>query len=574
MRLWQTLLALTALWAVLYLPGLGGPELKGEEGRRILPALEMLKTGEWILPVMEGQPYVRKPPLINWAIATSVAVTGTISEFTVRLPSALSVLALALAGAGLLRSFLAGPGATASDQARAALLFGIMLLLHAGMFSKGRLAEIEALYVALTGIAIALWIHLWREEASPWLTYTLPWFWLGLGLLAKGPPHLFFFYGVVIAVLWKGQALRELRHPAHAAGVLVMLGVFLPWALAVKRKLAAVQTEVKAAATWVDQLTERFSFEQFNAVDWLTGPLWALLIILPWGLVLPFFWRRLPLLAGPPGSRDAAITRGLQWGVVITTAAVLLIPATRPRFVQPLSLPALLLCALVFWRGLPAAWQSWWSRLALGAAALLSIGGVIAPFVVPTLRDSRYNALVAALATAGVALAVWRLWVKFRHLRQPLHLALATALVGMLLSAIHAATVIPAKKPREDTRPIGAQLSEIVGTHHLAIVNPGETPSPLHWRFYLRSPHTVVRRLSEVPKHTDFLLLPVKQVTTPEQRQRVIDRLGFPHEVLRLTDALHNEFSLWSRQPPPATATDEENASQRVRITPKLPAAE
>jgi 4-amino-4-deoxy-L-arabinose transferase-like glycosyltransferase len=570
MRLWQTLLALTALWAALYLPGLGGPELKGEEGRRILPALEMLKTGEWILPVMEGQPYVRKPPLINWAIAASVSTTGTVSEFSARLPSVLSVLALALAGAVLLRGFITGPGASNSDQARAALLLGVMLLLHAGMFSKGRLAEIEALYVALTGIALALWIHLWREEASPWLTYILPWLWLGLGLLAKGPPHLFFFYGVVVAVLWKARALRELLHPAHATGVLVMLGVFAPWALAVKAKLSAVKTDVNAGATWIDQLTERFSFDQFDAVNWLTGPLWALLIILPWGLVLPVFWKRLPSLAGPPGSRDAALADGLRWGVLLTTAAVLIIPATRPRFVQPLTLPALTLCALVVWRGLPSIWQSWWSRLALGAAALLSGLGVAAPFFVPGLRDARHNALVASLATAGVALAVWRLWLKFRHLRQPLHLALATALVGILLSAIHATTVIPAKKNREDTRPVGARLSDIVGTYHLAIVNPGETPSPLHWRFYLRSPHTVVRRLSQVPAHADFLLLPAKQADTPDHRRRLIDNLGFPYEILRFSDALHNDFALWSRQPPPDTPTDTgKPASTDVHVHPR-----
>lgn len=570
MRLWQSLLALTTLWAALYLPGLGGPELKGEEGRRILPALEMLKTGEWILPVMEGQPYVRKPPLINWAIAASVSVTGTISEFSARLPSALSVLALALAGAVLLRGFIAGPGTTASDQARAALLLGIMLLLHAGMFSKGRLAEIEALYVALTGIALALWIHLWREEASPWLTWTLPWLWLGFGLLAKGPPHLFFFYGVVVAVLWKARALRELRHPAHAAGVLVMLGVFAPWWLAVNARLSAVQTDVKAGSTWIDQLTERFSFEQFDVVNWLTGPLWALLIILPWGLLLPVFWKQLPSLAGPAGSRDTALADGLRWGVMLTAAAVLVIPATRPRFVQPLTLPSLTLCALVAWRGLPLPWQSWWSRLALGAAALLSMLGVAVPFFVPVLRDARHNALVASLATAGVALAVGRLWVRFRHLRQPLHLALATALVGIVLSAIHAATVIPAKKSREDTRPVGARLSEIVGSHHLAIVNPGETPSPLHWRFYLRSPHAVVRRLSEVPDDADFLLLPAKQADTPDHRRRLIDTLGFPHEILRFTDALHNDFVLWSRQPPPDDTTDpSEPASDDVRVHPR-----
>lgn len=572
MRLWQSLLALAALWAVLYLPGLGGLELKGEEGRRILPALEMLKTGDWVLPVMEGQPYVRKPPLINWVIAISLSLAGTISEFTARLPSALSVLALALAGAGLLRGIIAGPGATAAEQARAALLFGIMLLVHAGMASKGRLAEIEALYVALTGIAFALWIYLWREEASPWLTYTLPWFWLGLGLLAKGPPHLFFFYGVVIAVLWKARSLRELWHPAHAAGVLVMLAVFLPWAIAVDRRLSTGTTEIEAGATWVDQLTERFSFAQFDAVDWLAGPLWALLIIVPWGLVLPFFWKRLPALAGAPGGRDAALIDGLRWGVLVTAAVVLLIPATRPRFVQPLTLPALLLCALVFWRVLPGQWQRWWSRAALAVAAVLALGGMIAPFFVRGVRESLFNAQIAALATAGVMLAAARLWLKFRHVRQPLHLALATSLIGVLAAVIHTAIIVPAKRIREDTRPVGAHLSEVVGSRHLAIVNPGRTPSPLHWRFYLRSPHTIVQRLTQVPAHADFLLLPARQAESPEQRRRLIERVGFPHEVLRLTDPLHNDFALWSRLPPPGEESghdaDAADAAETIRIHP------
>ena len=83
--------------------------------------------------------------------------------------------------------------------------------------------------------------------------------------------------------------------------------------------------------------------------------------------------------------------------------------------------------------------------------------------------------------------------------------------------------------------------------HHLAIVNPGETPSPLHWRFYLRSPHTVVRRLSQVPARADFLLVPTRQTDSPEQRQRITRTLGFRHEILRFTDALGNDFTLWSR---------------------------
>src|SRR5215210_6156688 len=96
----QALLFITAVWAAIYLPGLGSPEIKGEEGRRILPALTMLDTGNWLVPYVGGKPFLRKPPLMNWAIAASFKLTGVRNEWTARLPSALAVLALGLTIAG------------------------------------------------------------------------------------------------------------------------------------------------------------------------------------------------------------------------------------------------------------------------------------------------------------------------------------------------------------------------------------------------------------------------------------------------------------------------------------------
>src|SRR5690606_5975552 len=87
---------LLILWAALYLPGLGGMEIKGEEGRRILPAVAMLEEGHWITPSVAGEIYLRKPPLINWAIAGSFELFDVRNEWTARLPSAFCMLILAL----------------------------------------------------------------------------------------------------------------------------------------------------------------------------------------------------------------------------------------------------------------------------------------------------------------------------------------------------------------------------------------------------------------------------------------------------------------------------------------------
>src|SRR5438876_5622280 len=85
------------VWAAIYLPGLGSLEIKGEEGRRILPAVTMLQTGNFLVPYVGSEAYFRKPPLVNWLVAASFKLTGVRNEWTARLPSVLAVLAVAIA---------------------------------------------------------------------------------------------------------------------------------------------------------------------------------------------------------------------------------------------------------------------------------------------------------------------------------------------------------------------------------------------------------------------------------------------------------------------------------------------
>src|SRR5881409_4115188 len=85
------------VWAVIYLPALGSIAIKGEEGRRILPAIRMLETGNYIVPQVGSYPYYRKPPLVNWVVAASFKIFGVRNEWTARLPSVVAVLAVAMA---------------------------------------------------------------------------------------------------------------------------------------------------------------------------------------------------------------------------------------------------------------------------------------------------------------------------------------------------------------------------------------------------------------------------------------------------------------------------------------------
>jgi len=87
---------------IIYLPFLGQPAWDGNEPKRAIVAREMLKTGNYFAPVIHGQPYFVKPPLMNWLIAAG-GFFGGVNEWTARLSSVLMTFAT-----GLMLYFLAG----------------------------------------------------------------------------------------------------------------------------------------------------------------------------------------------------------------------------------------------------------------------------------------------------------------------------------------------------------------------------------------------------------------------------------------------------------------------------------
>jgi 4-amino-4-deoxy-L-arabinose transferase-like glycosyltransferase len=54
---------------------------------------EMLRAHSWLVPLLDGAPYIDKPVLFHWLQGLSVAALGE-SELANRLPNALSALCL------------------------------------------------------------------------------------------------------------------------------------------------------------------------------------------------------------------------------------------------------------------------------------------------------------------------------------------------------------------------------------------------------------------------------------------------------------------------------------------------
>ena len=65
------------------------------EPHRALVAHQMVQHGNWLLPRLNGELYLRKPPLIYWVEAVAEKVTGQAEPWVWRLPTALGSACLA-----------------------------------------------------------------------------------------------------------------------------------------------------------------------------------------------------------------------------------------------------------------------------------------------------------------------------------------------------------------------------------------------------------------------------------------------------------------------------------------------
>ena len=507
---------ITLLWAAIYLPGLGSAQLEHEEPRRALPALHMLASGDWLVPRVGSEPYLRKPPLLNWVIALSCRLTGGPSEWAVRLPSVLATLALALA------IVIVSGGSWLPPEG--AFLAAIFFLVNFTMIETGRLAELEALYIALTGIGLLFWMAAWSQHANPWKLWLLPAPFLALGMLTKGPTHLIFYYGIAVAVLAFGKKLHLLLHPAHGLALVLIVGSLGCWAVPCSLAVNS-NNPMGVWRFWWDQLASRASTgseEHFSFGTWLLNGPQTLKNFLPWTLLLPFIWRKdvgAALKEGPGiDPREYALFRGARWGMVATCLLMVLLPKGSPRYIYPLIVvPCLLLARALSVDGfrkcpewLPATWER--VNIWLLATTLLAIPAI--PFFAVYHRGIY---LISALLVAG---AVWSLFLSANAQTGtggfPKNRLVRSALVCAGVTALAMIEFTAAVRPRMDlanshkARPLaGAILNEVPAGEEIWVMENSYRP---FW-YYLEPRARYFVRAAELPAEADYFLIPAAKTS-------------------------------------------------------------
>jgi 4-amino-4-deoxy-L-arabinose transferase-like glycosyltransferase len=244
----SSLVIVLALPAAILYPTLGFHLLEPDEGRYAQIPKEMLLHHSWIVPTLQREPYLDKPPLLYWLVALSYSAFGITPEAARLVPALcvhLTILAVYLIG-------------RRSIGERAAFWAALLLSIAPGFVSVARLLLLDGLLTLCVTMSVLCGfeaVRTGRLKLGWWLASALA---SGLGFLTKGPISevlLFvplWMYGFLArgsgepgasATGWSSTpsltvGVRPARVPSYwyALFLAIVIAVNVPWYVAMYRE--------------------------------------------------------------------------------------------------------------------------------------------------------------------------------------------------------------------------------------------------------------------------------------------------------------------------------------------------
>jgi 4-amino-4-deoxy-L-arabinose transferase-like glycosyltransferase len=210
---WALLLFIVLFWR------LGAPTFwDPDEAHYAETTRELLRTGDWLVPQYNEQPFFDKPILFHWLQAISMAIVGP-NELGARLVPAVAALALVAITAWL------GAALVSIDVG---LVAALLLATSPAVFALARYAILDSLFTAfLFGGAAMLTVAALRDRARlQWGGYVL----IGLAVLTKGPLALILCgLTLLLAALVSPELRRRFFGLRVISGLGLVAAIAAPW---------------------------------------------------------------------------------------------------------------------------------------------------------------------------------------------------------------------------------------------------------------------------------------------------------------------------------------------------------
>ncbi|MHC4872594.1 MAG: glycosyltransferase family 39 protein [Planctomycetota bacterium] len=318
---WRELFLVVFAAVILYFPFLGKRDLwTPGEARVTQVAVQMVRSGDWVVPHLGNDLRIAKPPLSYWLVClTSPFNADNIDEEKSRIPSAVAGVLAALIIALWARETIGGYGG---------LLAGIAFVSTSACWWQARNSTIEMTLLFSTVAALYCWWRYHKGKSSIWLYLT--YLAAALAALDKGPvtPPLILLI-IVIYLISSSLNPFRLDIKAHLKGIILFFAVTLPWAVAVTLRVGKnAEGNYITVNEWFYQSAGRFKgFDHIKEIWYFLpkilgdGQPWIFFALI--GLLAFFFYRKSN--QNPAGLRFFAV-----WAIV--TFIFFSIPASKKSY--------------------------------------------------------------------------------------------------------------------------------------------------------------------------------------------------------------------------------------------------
>ncbi len=350
---------LLGLTAAIYVGSAGLPALLDDADSFYAEvARAMNQRHDWITPYANTLRYLEKPPLFYWLIALSYKLSGAANAFTARLPTALTVVALAYVTSRIGQLLYGG---------RAGWLAGLALATSIGMFLFTRIILPDALFTLLLALLVYAFVR-WLLEGQHEKHLLLIYVFGALAVLAKGLIGIAFPAGVIVGTLVLSGRWKEVLRLLSVKGILLFLLIAVPWHAAIGAR--------NPGFYWfyfVNEHLLRFLGKRYP-LDYGTVPLvpfWLLHLVwlFPWSFYLVTLLR-------PANFKQALARDGIKLLVPVVWALTILLFFSFSSRLEYYTVPAFPALALLAGRQCAQYWEAsvnWPGRVLAGLAALLGL---------------------------------------------------------------------------------------------------------------------------------------------------------------------------------------------------------
>lgn len=358
-----------------------------DEGLYAECSREMVVSGDFVVPRINGEYFFDKPPLCYWMQAASMKALG-VGSLGARLPSA--ICGMLLVGLTLFvgnRLFGKHAGLFAGFALASSLLF-------AGI---ARMAIMDMAFSLMISAALGAFAlaYLGAVSARGYLAF---WAAMGLAALVKGPAGVVLICATIFIFILLRKDWGALRRMLPLPGIIVFLAITLPWYVLVQKHTGGVFLNEFIFRQNIDRAMGKAFNHNYNLLSYL--PIFAFGFF-PWSAFLPLAWGSHVKLRPTNDDKVGIGALFVAIWMVCIIGTFTLVKSKLPGYILPAFPAAALLVGLM------------WSRISEKGKL-----DVLKPYSIASL-------VVASLMAAGIL-------VGQRYMRTPIP-GLSTALLPMAI---------------------------------------------------------------------------------------------------------------------------------------------